>query len=51
MLTDGLKDQEFDEVQQLDVAEILLRAVRGEDNKPTDAVAVAEDRAEGSGSR
>ncbi|MFQ5807246.1 MAG: (Fe-S)-binding protein [Phycisphaerae bacterium] len=29
MLTDGLRDQGHDDVQQLDVAEILLRSVRG----------------------
>jgi Fe-S oxidoreductase len=29
MLTDGLRDQGHDDVQELDVAEILLRAVKG----------------------
>jgi len=31
MLSDGLKDLEFDNVQQLDVAEVLLKSVRGEE--------------------
>ena len=36
MLRDGLKDLEFEDVQQLDLAEILLKSVRG-DAKETPA--------------
>jgi len=34
MLTDGLKDLDHEDVGQLDVAEILLRSVRGSEPKP-----------------
>lgn len=39
MLTDGLKDLEYESVQQLDVAELLLRSVRGVDIRPEKRVA------------
>jgi Fe-S oxidoreductase len=45
MLSDGLKDLDHEDVQQLDVAEILLRAVRGVKPKPAEEVQAAADHA------
>ncbi len=45
MLTDGLKDLELEEVRQLDVAEILLRSVRGDAQKPATEPSTAEAQA------
>ena len=36
MLTDGLKDLEYEDVSQLDVAELLLRSVKGQEKKPAE---------------
>jgi len=45
MLTDGLKDQNYDNVRQLDIAEILLRAVQGPEEQTAEEVAAATDEA------
>lgn len=45
MLSDGLKDQGHDDVQQLDVAQLLLRAVRGAEPGGAAAQAPAAARA------
>jgi Fe-S oxidoreductase len=44
MLTDGLKDQSYDDVQQLDVAEILLRSVQGPKEQLAEEMAAATEK-------
>ena len=42
MLSDGLKDLEFEDVSQLDVAELLLRSVKGEEKKVAEPAAAEQ---------
>jgi Fe-S oxidoreductase/Zn-dependent protease len=45
MLNDGLKDQGYDDIQQLDIAEILLRSVQGSTKQLAEEVAAATEDA------
>ncbi len=45
MLTDGLKDLNYEDVRQLDLAEILLRSVQGPKEQIADEVVAAADEA------